>query len=59
MDRLRFLLDTNILSEPTKRPPEPNRLTLVTRNVADFEHFGRRFAGGTGQPTEASTSSPC
>jgi tRNA(fMet)-specific endonuclease VapC len=31
LDRLRFLLDTNVLSEPTKRSPEPKVLARLRK----------------------------
>ncbi|WP_295384162.1 type II toxin-antitoxin system VapC family toxin [uncultured Thiodictyon sp.] len=35
MDRLRFLLDTNILSEPTKRSPEPKVLARLRKHQSE------------------------
>ena len=37
MEQLKYLLDTNILSEATK--PKPNLQVLVTRNTDDFIRF--------------------
>lgn len=35
LDRLRFLLDTNILSEPTKRSPEPKVLNRLRKHPSE------------------------
>ena len=41
---MKFLVDANVLSEPTRPSPRPavvvNRLAVATRNVTDFEKAG-------------------
>jgi len=38
-----YLLDTCVISEAMKKRPDPDDMTLVTRNVADMEYMGGIF----------------